>query len=87
MQGKLGVLHRSGGVSQVTINGHPLYTYAGDHATGGANGQGIKSFGGTWMTLAGSGQPNTSSKASSSGLGLLELLTPLSGTPERVRSR
>jgi predicted lipoprotein with Yx(FWY)xxD motif len=69
LHGKLGVLHRSGGVAQVTINGQPLYTYAGDHAVGEANGQGLKSFGGTWTTLAGTGQPAISSKASSSGSG------------------
>src|SRR5215831_19529621 len=32
--GKLGTITRSGGSMQATYNGHPLYTYAADSATG-----------------------------------------------------
>ena len=39
------------GVTQVTVNGQPLYTYAGDPAPGVANGNNIVSFGGTWKVV------------------------------------
>ena len=32
---------RADGRVQVTFNGHPLYTYVGDHASGQANGNGL----------------------------------------------
>lgn len=51
IKGKLGVMHRSG-FFQVTLGGRPLYRFAGDSAAGQANGQGIKSFGGTWHVVA-----------------------------------
>jgi predicted lipoprotein with Yx(FWY)xxD motif len=43
--GTVGYIVRAGGVRQVTINGYPIYRYAGDHAAGEANGNGI---GGVW---------------------------------------
>jgi predicted lipoprotein with Yx(FWY)xxD motif len=51
VKGKLGTFNNSG-VTQVTLNGHPLYLFAGDHGTGVANGNGLKSFGGTWLVVA-----------------------------------
>lgn len=45
--GKLGVWNRDGFL-QVTISGHPLYTYAGDLQQRNATGEGVVSFGGTW---------------------------------------
>lgn len=45
VSGKLALLTDANG-SQVTYNGHPLYTYSGDTSTGQANGQG---FGGVWF--------------------------------------
>ena len=67
--GKVGVWHHNG-MNQVTLNGHPLYTYAADSA-GSASGQGLKSFGGTWwlLTSSGSVMANSSSKSSSGGGG------------------
>lgn len=50
VHGKLSLLHRSGGVLQVMLAGQPLYRFSGDHA-GTANGEGFKSFGGTWNVL------------------------------------
>ncbi|HEY2769518.1 MAG TPA: hypothetical protein VGI87_03080 [Solirubrobacteraceae bacterium] len=47
IKGKLGVLHRDG-FTQVTLGGHPLYTYSGDHGKGTATGEGINTFGGIW---------------------------------------
>jgi predicted lipoprotein with Yx(FWY)xxD motif len=51
VKGKLGTFKNSG-VTQVTLNGQPLYTFAGDHGAGVANGNGLKSFGGTWRIIA-----------------------------------
>jgi predicted lipoprotein with Yx(FWY)xxD motif len=46
---------RHGGIDQVTINGHPLYTYLADSSAAVATGEGVVSFGGTWKVLGGSG--------------------------------
>jgi predicted lipoprotein with Yx(FWY)xxD motif len=51
IKGKLGKSHRDG-FYQVTLGGDPLYTFAGDSGKGQANGNGIKSFGGTWHVIA-----------------------------------
>ena len=40
LPGPIGSITRSGGVHQVTINGYPVYTYAGDKAPGQATGNG-----------------------------------------------
>jgi predicted lipoprotein with Yx(FWY)xxD motif len=48
--GRLGIWRRNG-FNQVTLNGHPLYTYVGDTAKNQANGQGVMSFGGTWSVV------------------------------------
>ncbi len=46
--GKLGTVKRTG-FAQVTLNGHPLYTFAGDGGRRGkAEGDGINNFGGVW---------------------------------------
>ncbi len=42
--GTFGTIERPGGGSQVTFNGMPLYTFAGDSGPGQASGQGIDSF-------------------------------------------
>jgi predicted lipoprotein with Yx(FWY)xxD motif len=52
--GTLGVWKRDGFL-QVTLSGHPLYTYAGDLQPRKATGEGVMSFGGTWhVRMAGS---------------------------------
>jgi predicted lipoprotein with Yx(FWY)xxD motif len=48
----LGILRRSNGTFQVTLGGLPLYRFSGDSAKGAANGEGIKSFGGTWHAIS-----------------------------------
>jgi predicted lipoprotein with Yx(FWY)xxD motif len=51
VKGKLGTFKRNG-FTQVTLNGHPLYTYAGDQNRAGiATGNGLNSFGGTWHVV------------------------------------
>lgn len=44
-------LFKRGHRFQVMLGSDPLYTYAGDSGKGQANGRGIKSFGGTWLTF------------------------------------
>jgi predicted lipoprotein with Yx(FWY)xxD motif len=51
IRGKIGYLSRGRRKFQVTLKGWPLYTFVGDTATGQGNGQNIKSFGGTWLSL------------------------------------
>lgn len=53
VQGHLGLLRRSSGKWQLTLRGRPLYRFSGDGAKGAANGEGIKSFGGTWHAVTG----------------------------------
>jgi predicted lipoprotein with Yx(FWY)xxD motif len=53
--GRLGTIERSGGETQVTYDGHPLYTYVGDSAPGQANGNDINLNGGLWYEMAASG--------------------------------
>ncbi|MDX6480260.1 MAG: hypothetical protein QOG85_770 [Gaiellaceae bacterium] len=45
------------GETYPTYNGYLLYEYANDDRPGDDNGEGIKSFGGTWYTLNASGTP------------------------------
>jgi predicted lipoprotein with Yx(FWY)xxD motif len=54
MANQLGTTKRNDGTLQVTYNGWPLYTYAGDQAPGEANGNDIDQFGAEWYAL----QPN-----------------------------
>jgi predicted lipoprotein with Yx(FWY)xxD motif len=60
VHGTLGILRRAGGTLQVTLRGVPLYRFAGDRAKSEANGQGIKSFGGTWHAVTASSSPSSS---------------------------
>ena len=52
---KLGTAKRSDGSAEVTYNGHPLYTYAGDGAPGQTNGQGLDDYGAEWYVLSAAG--------------------------------
>jgi predicted lipoprotein with Yx(FWY)xxD motif len=63
VNGHLGVLKRSNGTVQVTLNGMPLYRFAGDNSSGEANGEGLSSFGGTWYTVKASGGATSSTPA------------------------
>jgi predicted lipoprotein with Yx(FWY)xxD motif len=51
VKGKLGTAHR-GKIFQVTLNGHPLYTFSQDKKKGSAVGDGVVAFKGTWHVWA-----------------------------------
>jgi predicted lipoprotein with Yx(FWY)xxD motif len=56
MANQLGTTERKDGTDQVTYNGWPLYTYAGDKAPGEANGNDIDQFGAEWYALMPNGE-------------------------------
>ena len=53
--GKLGTIRRTGGATQVTYDGHPLYTYVGDSSPGQSTGNNINLNGGYWHEMTASG--------------------------------
>ena len=53
--GKLGTIRRSDAQTEVTYDGHPLYTYVGDSAPGQANSNNINLNGGLWHEINASG--------------------------------
>lgn len=63
VSGTLGTITRSNGTTQVTYNGHPLYTYIADTAPGQAKGNGLNASGGVWheVTTSVAAAPATSS--------------------------
>ncbi len=69
MSAKFGTIKRTDGTSQLTVNGFPMYTYAGDSAPGQANGQGTNLSGGLWWVVSpdGSWVKSTSGSSSSGG--------------------
>jgi predicted lipoprotein with Yx(FWY)xxD motif len=62
---KLGTTKRTDGTTQVTYNGHPLYTFKLDSAPGDTNGQGKNLSGGLWWVVGTNGTAITSSGGSS----------------------
>ena len=68
--GTLGTITRSDGSTQVTYDGHPLYTYAGDSAPGQNRGNGMNLSGGLWYEATPSGSaPVTGSTATATSGG------------------
>jgi predicted lipoprotein with Yx(FWY)xxD motif len=66
LPGPLGMITRADGTKQVTIKGYPIYIYAGDHAPGQVNGNGM---GGKWYVVKVSGSASGSSGATPSPAG------------------
>jgi len=62
--GTVGTITGANGTKQVTIDGLPIYTYAGDSAAGDVNGQLI---GNAWWAVAPDGSKITKSASGSSG--------------------
>lgn len=52
VHGHLAILRRAHHIFQITLDGLPLYRFAGDSAKGAANGENIHSFGGTWHVIS-----------------------------------
>jgi len=52
---KLGTIKHADGATEITYNGHPLYTYAGDSAPGQTSGQGLDDYGAEWYALSAGG--------------------------------
>jgi predicted lipoprotein with Yx(FWY)xxD motif len=61
--GQLGTITRTNGSLQVTYDGHPLYTFAGDSAAGQAKGNGVDGSGGVWHEMTASGATVSSAPA------------------------
>jgi predicted lipoprotein with Yx(FWY)xxD motif len=66
---QVATIGRQDGTSQVTFNGHPLYSFAFDRKPGDANGQGITAFGGAWFVLTAAGNMVGAGAASGGGYG------------------
>jgi predicted lipoprotein with Yx(FWY)xxD motif len=64
--GALGVTTRSDGARQLTVSGHPVYTFAGDSAPGQTNGQNMTLDGGLWTAVSPAGSADTSAAQSGS---------------------
>ena len=60
---------RADGSTQLTFDGHPLYTFIGDTAPGTATGNGLNNFGGVWkeVPVSGGAAPASSASAASQG--------------------
>jgi len=78
LPGSFGTIKRPNGQIQLTYEGHPLYTYAGDTAVGMISGNGINAQGGLWWAMtpagtqlgaAGAAGASASTGTSSSGGG------------------
>ena len=67
--GTVGVLDRPDGAKQLTLNGWPLYTYAGDTAPGATAGEGLNLSGGLWWAVSPSGSAVKGANPSSSSGG------------------
>jgi predicted lipoprotein with Yx(FWY)xxD motif len=65
----LGTKKLSDGETYPTYNGWLVYEYTGDTGPGQSNGEGIKSFGGTWYALSPSGNLVKSSSGGSGSSG------------------
>jgi predicted lipoprotein with Yx(FWY)xxD motif len=66
---QVATIRRQDGTSQVTYNGHPLYSFAFDQKPGDANGQGITAFGGAWFVLTAAGNLVGTGSAPGGGYG------------------
>lgn len=65
LPGTWGTITRSNGQKQLTYDGHPLYTYAGDTSAGMTSGNGTNLSGGLWWAMTPSGSKPSGSKSSS----------------------
>ena len=66
LTGKFGTIKGTGGITQATYNGHPLYRFVDDKKPGQVNGNGVNTSGGLWYALNPAGAKLTVAKTSSS---------------------
>jgi predicted lipoprotein with Yx(FWY)xxD motif len=52
---EVGRTARPDGISQLTYNGHPLYTFVNDKKPGDTSGEGLNAFGGSWFAVSPAG--------------------------------
>jgi predicted lipoprotein with Yx(FWY)xxD motif len=57
---KVGSTSTMSGGKTATVGGWPVYTFVQDQKAGDVNGEGVKTFGGTWYAISASGKPVTS---------------------------
>ena len=69
VKGTFATIKRSDGATQATFDGHPLYTYVGDHAPGQAKGNGLNLSGGVWHEVTTSGTAPSGGSSPGSGGG------------------
>jgi predicted lipoprotein with Yx(FWY)xxD motif len=65
----VGTTARRDGISQLTYNGHPLYTFVNDKKPGDTNGEGITAFGASWFAVSPAGDKVAPSSPPRSGGG------------------
>jgi predicted lipoprotein with Yx(FWY)xxD motif len=65
--GSIGTTARPDGTHQLTVAGHPVYTFSGDSAPGQTNGQGVVLNGGLWTVVSPAGAPLPSAGPANSG--------------------
>jgi predicted lipoprotein with Yx(FWY)xxD motif len=80
VKGKLGVFKRNG-FMQVTLGGHPLYTFLNDPKKAKATGEGLKSFGGTWHVVKGPSGGTSSTGSTTTSPPVMSGPTPTSPYP------
>jgi len=64
---RLGTTTRADGSRQLTVAGHPVYTFSGDSGPGQTNGNGITLNGGRWNAVSPAGSPVTAASSTSTG--------------------
>ena len=69
LSGKFGTIKGTGGITQATYDGHPLYLFVSDKKPGQINGNGVSLDGGVWHALTPSGTALPKVKAASSTSG------------------
>jgi predicted lipoprotein with Yx(FWY)xxD motif len=67
VSGAIGTTTRPDGTRQLTVAGHPVYTFSGDSAPGQTNGQGVVLNGGLWTVVSPTGAPMPSASPANSG--------------------
>jgi predicted lipoprotein with Yx(FWY)xxD motif len=66
---RFGTIKRADGRTQATYDGHPLYTYTGDTASGQLKGNDLNASGGLWWAVTPSGRALKARSTSSSSSG------------------